>query len=277
MAKKASDEAIAEAYTRLRSVWKVGEELGMCGQSVHERLQKMGVDTSLNLFTREDESYLAKRYVLYRDAGMLQALADELGRTKQFICRKAKALGLTDPHAKKAASFWPDMPIAVAKPIFDDFKRSRLGVTGYCKKKHYNIQSFVDCMRRNFGTEYDEAIAAKTPKGKAYQRGRNFEYKVMKDMGARGYITLRSPASKSPADVYCIAKGQLVFIQCKLNGAFPVEEWNVFYDYCNSVSAVPIMAQKRDGGGILYTIITAKKDGAHRRQPMEVWTPPERV
>ena len=48
-----------------------------------------------HLFTSEDKAVLMEKYSDYRSRGELQKLADELGRTKQFICRKAKELGLT--------------------------------------------------------------------------------------------------------------------------------------------------------------------------------------
>ena len=81
-------------------------------------------------------------------------------------------------------------------------------------------------MRRNFPEEYEEVVAAKHPKTSKYRRGRDFEYAVMKDMQGKGYLAVRSPASKSPADIYCFAKGSLVFIQCKLGGLIGVGEWN---------------------------------------------------
>ena len=53
-----------------------------------------------HLFTEEDKSILKEKYLDYRSRGELQKLADELGRTKQFICRKAKELGLTGGQIK---------------------------------------------------------------------------------------------------------------------------------------------------------------------------------
>ena len=37
---KATDQQILDAYNKVHNVWKVGELLGMCGQSVHERLKR---------------------------------------------------------------------------------------------------------------------------------------------------------------------------------------------------------------------------------------------
>lgn len=276
MSKKVSDETLLAEYERLQSVWKVGEAVGLCGQRVHERLVKLGAMNHINVFTEEDAEYLKARYVLYRDAGQLQTLADEMGRTKQFICRQARELGLTDNHYGKPPKFaWDKVPAYVAQPIWDEFKKSRDGVMNYCKRKHYNSQSFIDCMRRNFPDEYQTVVDAKKPKSKAYQRGRDFEYRVKKDMEKHGYLVLRSPASKSPVDLYCITMGGLVFIQCKLHGVIGVDEWNAFYDVAESVNAIPVLAEKSDSGAIIYSRATARKDHSRRRQPKEPWQPPE--
>jgi hypothetical protein len=94
--KKVSDEILIESYNRLKNIWKVGDEVGLCGQSVQERLVKMGIDRSAPRFSAEDEARLAKDYTRYLLDGRLSELAKEMGRTKQFICRKAKDFGLTD-------------------------------------------------------------------------------------------------------------------------------------------------------------------------------------
>nr|WP_314638541.1 hypothetical protein [uncultured Olsenella sp.] len=273
---KATDGQIRESYARLKNVWKVAEELGMCGQSVHERLKRMGVDTSANQFTKDDERYLAERYLMYRDAGQLQILADEMGRTKQFICRKAGTLGLTDPkHARSYARTWAQVSEAVLAPLWDQFKRSRKGVGAFCRSRHYNVQSFTDAMRRCFPDEYDTVIESKRPRRTQYARGRDFEYAVRDDLAKRGYLVLRSPASKSPADLYAIRTGELVFVQCKLHGAIGVEEWNAFLGYCESVSATPVIAQRGEGDrGIAYDLVTGRKTGSRGdRQPMVPWHP----
>lgn len=96
--KKVSDEVLVESYGRLHGVWKVGKEVGLCGQSVHERLVKIGAIVKQNIFTETEKEILQMEYVSFRDEGRLADLACIMGRTKQFICRKAKDLGLTDHH-----------------------------------------------------------------------------------------------------------------------------------------------------------------------------------
>lgn len=270
---KATDEQVEEAYRRTGSVWKAAAELGMCGQSVHERLQRVGVDTSANVFTDEDMRYLRDRYVVYRDAGQLQVLADEMGRTKQFICRKAGVAGLTDPH-RKAPYFrkWMDMPDCVLEGIWERFKHQRKGLNQFCKANHYDVQHFVDAMRGCFPDEYESMVESKTPKRTQYARGRDFEYYVRDRFTLAGYHVLRSPASKSPADLYCMARGHLVYVQCKLHGTIGPDEWNEFLEYSNSVGATPIVAMRgpHDRGAV-YRIITGPKDGSRKHQPWKPW------
>lgn len=95
--KKATDEQLIKSYEITRNVWKTAEEFGMCGQSVHERLTKLGVINKMNVFTEKDYKVLKKFYEthdLKRGSNELEKLAKKMGRTKQFLSRKANELGL---------------------------------------------------------------------------------------------------------------------------------------------------------------------------------------
>lgn len=100
--RKATDQQVLNAYAQTGSVWKAGELLGMGGQTVHERLQKLDADTSMNLFTEKDFDRLRAEYSLHASEGTLDKLAASMGRTAQFIARKARILGLTNPKRSKA-------------------------------------------------------------------------------------------------------------------------------------------------------------------------------
>lgn len=104
--RKSSDSQIIDAYDKTGSVWKAAELLGMCGQSVHERLVKLNVKLEGN-GKRWGESDTSALTALYERGfkcgdGQLDALCKELGRTKQFISRKAKELGLTKANRDKS-------------------------------------------------------------------------------------------------------------------------------------------------------------------------------
>lgn len=107
-----------------------------------------------------------------------------------------------------------------------------------------------------------------------YARARDFEYRVRDDMANHGFIAVRSPASKTPADVYCIGVGVVAFVQCKTNGVLPPKEWNKFWAYCKSVDAVPVLAMRGVRGRIRYMLLTGPKEG-RGRQPMVDWVPIE--
>lgn len=95
-------DVLIESYNRLRNVWLVADEVGLCGQSVHERLTKHGFINKINVFTDEDKRHLINNYTKRLLLGQLNDLALEMGRTKQFICRKAKELGITNISRKKS-------------------------------------------------------------------------------------------------------------------------------------------------------------------------------
>ena len=107
--KKVPDEILLEAYSRHNNVWKTAKELGMCGQSVHERLVKLGKNNKVDIFTPDELDRIRNEYLEYRDAGQLNLLAVKMGRIKSSLCRQARILGLIDlnrprPYAEKVGS-----------------------------------------------------------------------------------------------------------------------------------------------------------------------------
>lgn len=269
--KKVTDDQVLEAYERTGSVWKAGKELGVCGQAVHERLKKLGKNNHVNVFTEEDKNILMDRYVAYRDAGKLDDLAKSMGRTKQFICRQAKELGLTDKNAKRAyASTWKYADSETLVLILRDIVASGKTITEYCESKGYSSVVLWKAFLEKTPAEY-EAVAELTKCGsKMYVKGRNFEYAVKNKLQDKGYVVMRSPGSRSPADLVAVKDGKPFFIQCKLHAAFPVAEWNEFLDYAESAGAIPIMASRgKEGKGFEFNLLTGRKDGSKRRQPME--------
>lgn len=92
--KKASDDELVESYFELKSVWKVAKQFHMCGQSVHERLSKLGLICS-GKWTKEDDLQLIQLYGRYTESMFLESIAKAMGRTKAAIACRANELGLT--------------------------------------------------------------------------------------------------------------------------------------------------------------------------------------
>jgi hypothetical protein len=101
---KATNEQIIEAYERLGNVWKVADELGMCGQSVWERIKRLGYENK-NKWAEEQIEILKNAYsVESYEPIYLNDLAKRLNRNKTNVCRKVKELGLcTNRNRKKPA------------------------------------------------------------------------------------------------------------------------------------------------------------------------------
>lgn len=104
---KVADDAIKNVYLKTQSVWKTGEVVGMSGQSVHDRLKKIGVDTSRNVVTAEE---IEKIRVFYEHGfecgdGTQKAFSKELGRTSASVCRIAREMGLTNTRRKSCAEY----------------------------------------------------------------------------------------------------------------------------------------------------------------------------
>jgi Holliday junction resolvase len=269
MAKRVSDEACLAAYAEHKALKPAAEPLGICPQSLHARLTKLGAMRPINVFTDDDRARLERDYALFRDAGRLRILADEMGRTVPFLSRQAGALGLTDRTAPKTAlRVWRGMERSTAEVIWDDFKRSSLGMCAYCRSRGYDDVGFSRTMRAHFADEWEHVLELKVPRESAYRRGRAFEYAVRKRLQKSGYFVVRSSGSRSPVDLVAFALGAILFVQCKRNGALGVREWNELYELSESVEASPIIAERTGARGIRYWLMEDRKDGSRRRQPM---------
>jgi hypothetical protein len=268
--KKASDEDLIKSYQQTRSVWKTAKQFGMCGQSVQERLAKVGVVNHPNILRPEEKATLLAEYESAANAGKLDELAKRLGRTKHILCRYAQQLGLTDKKRKrKYISTWKYMERDEAEKIFRHFQSSRAGMKKYCIKHGYDDLGFSRTMREFFPDEWEAVMELKAPKTSMYKLGRAFEYRVRDHMKKHGYFVVRSPQSKSPVDLTCVRHGSIVFIQCKRGGALGVSEWNEFYTLALSVGADPVAAMMPDNSsrGIELKRITGFKDGSKKAQP----------
>jgi hypothetical protein len=103
--KKRTDQEILESYAKTQSVWKSAVELGICGQSVHERLKKLGASNPRKTVTDEQIQTIKDAYSspFLRGESPLNALELKLGMHRTNICRIARKLGLTSAnrgHAK---------------------------------------------------------------------------------------------------------------------------------------------------------------------------------
>lgn len=265
-----NDQALVDAYRETGSCWKAGKLVGLSGQTAWEKLKRLGAMTPVNLWTEADGQRLRAEYLLYRNAGRLDVLAMEMGRTKAYLCKQAKRLNLTDPrHARPYASTWKHMPEAVAEGWLEKFRSSRLGMGAFCRKNGIDDLGFATTMRRFFPAEYEALVESKAPKSSLYRLGRAFEYRTRDALKALGFFVLRSPGSKSPIDLVAIRSGEVLFVQCKRHGQLGCSEWNELFKLARACGAIPVLASVAAAGrGLDMFSLTGMKDGSKRPQPM---------
>lgn len=133
MNKQVLNEKIIESYIRLGSVWKVGKEVGLSGQNVHRRLRKLKIQLNHPPFTEKEQQILREKYPHYRSSEKLDELAKEMGRTKAFICRKAKELGLT---SRKGIERSLETRKSQGKTTHKQYQEGRVHPRGMLGKSH---------------------------------------------------------------------------------------------------------------------------------------------
>lgn len=128
---KASDEEIVRAYEKSGSCWLAAKQLGMCGQSVHERLQRLGYSNT-KAWTEEQISEVREAYS--RTPLNLALLARKLGRHKSNVSRKARELGLTDYGREKFSKY--RLSKSEIDFMFEQFKREQPSTIRAFAAKH---------------------------------------------------------------------------------------------------------------------------------------------
>lgn len=274
--KKATDEELIRAYRELGSVWKVGERFGMCGQSVYERLKKLGVIKG-EKYTEEEIAILKAEYQKYAGEGRLDELAKRLGRPKTSIARQARKLGLTNQRRKKP--YLTKYDKETTRKLLDRYKKTKyLTQRQFCKREGINPTSFWRACKKYFPDEWERINEDRLSKTRLYKRGRDFEYRVKAFLEENGYLVWRSPASRSSVDLVAIKKGVILFVQCKRSGYIRVEERKKLKDLADSVGAIPIYAVADEYRSFsLYRILEPNKSRKHEDnyKPFDVLHPYE--
>jgi uncharacterized protein DUF1064 len=103
-------QTIVDSYRRLKSVWKVAQELGISGQNVHKKLRKFGIIQN-NFFKPEEKKRIQEFYEngFLPGDGKLDEFCRSLSRKKHNICRFAKTLGLTSYKREKSKKYCQEL------------------------------------------------------------------------------------------------------------------------------------------------------------------------
>lgn len=266
MSAMTDNNKILETYKRTNSIWKTGKICKLSGQRVHEILLEANVEClgRGRFFTEEDKKILIGEYGLYSSEGNLDVLAKKMGRTKQFICRQARYLGLTNRHRKKK---WAHSDVrrwdsTMATIFLNDFQKQTLNFDQYCLSLGINELIVSQVLASVVPARWDEIKEERMIMGNSlYKKGRAFEYKIKSIFETCGFFVIRAAQSKGVADLVALKSGHYpVMIQCKVGRWYDVEEWNEFLLAANRAGAIPIYANRFNGETRIMKI-TGRKEG----------------
>lgn len=85
-----------------------------------------------------------------------------------------------------------------------------------------------------------------------YTRGRYFEYRCKTILEAQGYVVIRSPQSRGPADLVAMRDGEILFVQCKTGaGKLSADARAALIEMARQAGGKAMLA-RREGRGIVW-------------------------
>lgn len=274
---KATDAQVLAAYASTGNVHKAADLLGMCGQSVHERLVKLKANKSINRWTQAEDAIIIAEYALHRSKGTVRDLAIRLGRGYATLATRAGQLKVATSSYSKPYSLKIKTENE-ARTLFDKFKRSPLGLLQFSAKIGIDDDLMRRHIARRWPDEWEAVIESKAPRTSMYRLGRQFEYHVRDLFRKHGFVVLRSAGSKTIIDLIAVSKEVgTIFVQCKRSGCIVSREWNELFSLASAVGAISVLAERPTGRGIKLWTMTGLKDGSRRQQPRVEFTFPKKA
>lgn len=172
--KKATTEQLIDSYNRTGSVKKVADEFGMCPQTVHERLAKIGVVKKIHVMSDEEREELIEMYQsgILRGDGKLKEFCVKFNRTPQYVARHARLLGLTSKNRKIT-----DVNVAKMRERAKEWHKTHEHPKGMLGKKHKKevltaLRKISKSRWENMTEEDRHQAVIKSLNGKILKRGK---------------------------------------------------------------------------------------------------------
>lgn len=160
-----SNQEIIDAYLATGSVWKAGKQLGLAGQTVHERLKALGHKLPGSEWTEEE---IAELTALANEMTIAQ-IANRLGRPYNGVALKISRLGLGQRFGNKQKKKIPrtgEYTKAKVQEYIKELDESGTKVTKFSKQKGLGIESLVNAIQRFDPDWYDRYCEANAVKPK---------------------------------------------------------------------------------------------------------------
>lgn len=158
---RVSSEQIIVTYKSTGSVWKTGKTLGICGQSVWERLSSLGYRPYGSRWTPEEEAELAN---IARQCTISEA-ASRLGRSYAAVACKLSELGIGVRHGNLLRT--PKLRgSGLNKESMTEYVRSLSNWAGslkqFCIQRGFDLELFVQAWQKYFPQEWLDYAAKRS-------------------------------------------------------------------------------------------------------------------
>lgn len=154
-----TSQEIIEAYLKTGSVWKAGKLLGIAGQTVHERLVRLGHKLPGSNWTDEE---IIELTALANEMTIAQ-IANRLGRPYNGVALKISRLGLGQRFGNKQTKKIPRTGEYTKAKVIEylrELDESGQKVTTFSRTKGLSIETLIGAIHR-FKPEWYESYAEK--------------------------------------------------------------------------------------------------------------------
>jgi hypothetical protein len=162
---KATAEQIITAYRETGSVWAAAKRLGMCGQSVWERLRALDYPIAGQNWTEDEEQEVT------RLAGecTIGEIATRLGRPYAGVASKISALGVGTRYGNRQQR--KKAPNGYAAPrvqkLIAQLEHSGRSIRAFCREQSLDLELFISAIQRvdpTYWANYTRRTSDLTPK-----------------------------------------------------------------------------------------------------------------
>ncbi len=155
--RKFTNEEVIAAYKETGSVWNAAKKLGMCGQSVWERLRRLGVPLSQRAW---EETEIAEVCAL-ASTHTISEIAQQVGRSYATVAGKISELGIGTRFGNRIRTK-ADTRKPIGEPrmrqYLDDLKSWDGSARQFCRHKGIRLERLVIEAQRYFPGEWEEYV-----------------------------------------------------------------------------------------------------------------------
>jgi len=205
----------------------------------------------------------------FSDVALFYAVARRYGREE---AERLGRLARTRASSGRRRVFVERLDGERVREVFEKYRRSRLNIADFARRHGDFIERVlgfrgVHNLRKAFKHHLPEdyRLLVEGRMARTYQRGRYWEYRVRDHFKRMGYFVWRSPASRGPADLIAIKRGEIVLVQCRTSGSLDFREKEELRSLAESIGAKAYLAVRSPKGKVLLRDVFKIEDRPWRR------------